>query len=898
VLAAAAASTAVRPVLTGVWITGNVFLTLTAAVWALAHPRAIWGARTVLLRGALLATLALVLVLCARADAFLASVAGVAAAPSSGLVLVLPLVLGPLLFPFLLLFGWLGAALGAFRQRRHVVPALRETAAAVGAGAWWAATLAALLAATFLPAGMRAAVPVLIGGVPVLSVGLAALGRRSGWHVPGALRNRVLSAARVFVWRGRWRGGGGRMRTLDLRGAVLGLVAGAAALALAQVQLLRPLQAAAFVSMTHLANLRNELWTQFGVEIGQTPPRTIGDRVVVLEMDAPVLRGALTTGSETALQARVLRKLDAWGAARVVLPLPALDPAVVADAPARGGAGRRGTPAPAADDVARSVHDLPQLLAAMKAAAAPGRVVLAVPRLPNGLLRLRAEDGKPATPAPVPPPVARDVDRLRRAAAAAGGVELGALGTASLPTVPTAPGAGGERPVPLLLLAAAHGRAPTARPVRGSSDRVEIAGKSFPLAAPGQILVDFRGARTDGDDGLPRVTYSAVLREEMVPRPHGGPMSDRPEWLVPAEFFRGRIVFLDALTPRVRETPIGAMTEMETLAFATETLLAGQAVRRPPAALAALGTLLLAMLVGHLSVGRAPLDALWRVSIPVFGAVAFALAETTSGGAWVDPIVPVLAAGFAFLLVNQFTFGLERDERERNRALVRRFVAPQVVEEMLDDPQGKLGLGGVRRQVCVLFADVRDFTGFAERHTPEQVIAAVNRYMGALTEALYAHEGRLDKFTGDGLMALFVVDRPGEAAAREVVSRAVRAALAMRDVAEETSAQLRAEGLVPLPIGIGLHYGEAVVGLVGNPVHQVNYTALGHTVVVSARLQSIAAGGDVVISQAVHDLTAGAFAVEAGAPVQVKGISAPVRPYRVLAPEGAARAAAAAAPPP
>jgi adenylate cyclase len=282
--------------------------------------------------------------------------------------------------------------------------------------------------------------------------------------------------------------------------------------------------------------------------------------------------------------------------------------------------------------------------------------------------------------------------------------------------------------------------------------------------------------------------------------------------------------------------------------------------------------------VGHVCVGRDPFDAAWRVAIPVFLIGAGSLSAFLRGS-WLDPVVPAAAALAAYALVTQFTFALERSERDRNRALLRHFVAPQVVEELLDDPERVLGLGGSRQQICVLFADVRGFTRFAEGHTPEEVIEVINAYMTALREALYDHGGILDKYTGDGLMALF---RVGDHS-REDVVRAVRAALAMRDAADEVSERLAERGEESLALGIGMHFGEAIVGLIGNPDH-FNYTALGRTVIVSQRLQALAQGGEVVVSDAVHALTTEHFAAEAGDPVRVKGLSQPVRPFWVAGP--------------
>jgi adenylate cyclase len=135
----------------------------------------------------------------------------------------------------------------------------------------------------------------------------------------------------------------------------------------------------------------------------------------------------------------------------------------------------------------------------------------------------------------------------------------------------------------------------------------------------------------------------------------------------------------------------------------------------------------------------------------------------------------------------------------------------------------------------------------------------------------------LDKYTGDGLMAFYRVtgDEAGS------VVQAVRGAMAMSQAAQEVSARRIQAGKQALGIGIGLHYGPAIVGLVGDP-EQFNYTALGLTVVVSARLQSIAMGGEVIVSAEVYRLTSDVFRAEAGEPVSVKGLSEPVQPYRLL----------------
>jgi adenylate cyclase len=338
-----------------------------------------------------------------------------------------------------------------------------------------------------------------------------------------------------------------------------------------------------------------------------------------------------------------------------------------------------------------------------------------------------------------------------------------------------------------------------------------------------------------------------------------------------------KVVFLEPLIHADVDTPVGLMPQYQALASATNELMDGEAIKPGNPTAALIWTLILGVLIGSQCVGRDPLQASWRVSLLMLLNFGYSLIAFLAMGIWADPVLPLVAATVAFLLVTQFTFAVERDERERNRALFSRFVAREFVDELLQSTSGKLALGGEKRTVCVLFADVRNFTGFAESHEPEQVIETMNIYLTALTDALDSYGGLLDKYTGDGLMAFFEI----KGDIRTELTRSVNASLAMRDAAIAVSERMFAAGKQALQIGIGMHYGEAIVGLVGNEQRQINYTALGHTVVVSARLQTLAEGGEVVVSEPIFAEVRGSFIFSAMEPVHVKGITAEQRPYRV-----------------
>jgi len=336
-------------------------------------------------------------------------------------------------------------------------------------------------------------------------------------------------------------------------------------------------------------------------------------------------------------------------------------------------------------------------------------------------------------------------------------------------------------------------------------------------------------------------------------------------------------VILDTFAPFTRETPVGNMASNELLAYATAMLLSGEYLGRVSNPAMAAITLLLAAGVGHWCVRKPPLHAGWRFAVACVVIAALCIGMIIEG-IWFDPVVPTAACLGTFLLVTQFTFGMEQRVRTEHRRLLDRLVAPEFLEELLEDPEGKLGLQGRRQWLCVLFADVRGFTRFAEENSPENVVEIINAYMSPITQSLLENGGILDKYTGDGLMALFRIGDDPHAG----VIKAVHATLAMKHAADAVSARLQKEGKAVLGIGFGLHYGEAVVGLVGMPPDKVNYTALGHTVVISQRLQTLALGGEIIISEEVFVMLGNTFEVTKGDPVAVKGITIPVHPYRVL----------------
>ena len=185
----------------------------------------------------------------------------------------------------------------------------------------------------------------------------------------------------------------------------------------------------------------------------------------------------------------------------------------------------------------------------------------------------------------------------------------------------------------------------------------------------------------------------------------------------------------------------------------------------------------------------------------------------------------------------------ERLAREEvARATYGRFLPAYVVQQILEDP-GSFRLGGVNQTVTVLFADIRGFTRMSEHVAPERVVQLLNRYFSGMSEIIFKYGGTLDKYIGDGLMALFGAPTVTADDARN----AVRAAIEMQREMSRVNEDMQASGFRAISIGIGLHTGEATVGYIGSE-RRSEYTAIGDTVNLSARLESNSKPDQILVS--------------------------------------------------
>ncbi len=229
---------------------------------------------------------------------------------------------------------------------------------------------------------------------------------------------------------------------------------------------------------------------------------------------------------------------------------------------------------------------------------------------------------------------------------------------------------------------------------------------------------------------------------------------------------------------------------------------------------------------------------------------------------------------------NRMTEGLR--ERDRIKSTFKRYLAPDVVDYLLANPEAQ-SPGGERRRLTMLFSDLAGFTTFSEAHSPEQVVSVLNEYLGLVSDHLVARGGTLDKYMGDGVMAFFGAPLPRDDHAKG----GVLAALDHLDVVKQVNVDLKEAGMPLLQVRVGLHTGDVICGNIGGEQAQ-DYTVIGDAVNLAARLEGVnkAYGTSVLVSEEVWQEVGEELDGRELDSVRVKGKSEAVRIYEVLGVSG------------
>ncbi|MCC6807897.1 MAG: adenylate/guanylate cyclase domain-containing protein [Deltaproteobacteria bacterium] len=246
-------------------------------------------------------------------------------------------------------------------------------------------------------------------------------------------------------------------------------------------------------------------------------------------------------------------------------------------------------------------------------------------------------------------------------------------------------------------------------------------------------------------------------------------------------------------------------------------------------------------------------------------------------GNWIRIVAPILELITVFVAVTVYRFLTEEREKRVIRNAFQFYLSKSVVDSVLQDTS-KLKLGGEKKDLTVLFSDIRGFTTISERLSPEDLVHFMNEYLTPMTDLVFSHEGTLDKYMGDAVMAFWgaPVDQPDHA------TKACKTALAMMDKLHELQDGWRARGLPEIDIGIGMNSGVIVVGNMGSTA-RFDYTVMGDSVNLGSRLEGINKeyGTNIIISEFTYERAKADVYVRLLDSVRVKGKHEPVRIFEL-----------------
>jgi len=245
---------------------------------------------------------------------------------------------------------------------------------------------------------------------------------------------------------------------------------------------------------------------------------------------------------------------------------------------------------------------------------------------------------------------------------------------------------------------------------------------------------------------------------------------------------------------------------------------------------------------------------------------------------WMNMIYPLLTMIASYLGITVYRYVTEEREKKKIRGAFQYYLTASVVNEILKDPE-KLKLGGDKKNLSVMFSDIRGFTSISEKLSPEKLVQLLNEYLTAMTNIVFKYEGLLDKYIGDAIMAVFgaPLDQPDHA------RRACLTAVEMMTELKRLQIKWAAEGWPEINIGIGINTGDMVVGNMGSEM-RFDYTVMGDSVNLSSRLEGTNKeyGTNIIVSEFTREVVKDEFFFRELDAVRVKGKKLPVRIFELL----------------
>jgi len=390
-------------------------------------------------------------------------------------------------------------------------------------------------------------------------------------------------------------------------------------------------------------------------------------------------------------------------------------------------------------------------------------------------------------------------------------------------------------------------------------------------------LINFRGPALLGDlKTRPYQSHSffdLLYSEEQL-------LADQKPNIDPA-VFRDKIVFVGVGASGLFdafETPFagGRMPGIQIHAAVADDFLSNRFMRPESIGVRIVLIIALALMMGVVST---LLPAWWAAGVyaAVMAVLVMVATRQFAGGTWINITQPGLASSVALFGGVGYQYFFEGREKRRMKRLFGQFVSKDVYDQLVANPE-LARLGGQRREMTVLFSDIRGFTTVSELGQPEEIVAILNEYFTSMVEIVFAHRGTLDKFVGDMVMALYgaPLDDPQHA------QHAVETALAMSRELNRLNRKWATEGRPTLDIGIGISTGPMIAGNIGSEAI-MSYTVIGDAVNLGSRLESLNKqyGTRIIISQATREAIPDRYAFRSLGEVVVKGKTKPVTIYEV-----------------
>ncbi len=392
---------------------------------------------------------------------------------------------------------------------------------------------------------------------------------------------------------------------------------------------------------------------------------------------------------------------------------------------------------------------------------------------------------------------------------------------------------------------------------------VKIGDRFVPTDEAGQMLINYRGPPKT----FPHYSISDIL---------GGKL--------PAGTFKDKIVLVGATAigiGDIRSTPFAPVYPgLEIHATVIDNILAGDFIARPRwTRIFDLAAIVVLPLIAAIALPRLSAFGGLLFVVPLFAVfVGGAYQLFARAHVWLNMVYPIFALAATYTILTVYRFLTEERERRRIKATFQQYVSPEVIEQVMANPD-RATLGGEERVLTVLFSDLAGFTSYSERYTPTEIIGVLSEYYDRMTELVFANKGTLTAYVGDELMAIFgaPVEDPDHA------KLACKAALDMRDARHELAEAWAKIGRPPLRARTGINSGVMLVGNYGSK-YRFNYSVLGDQVNLGSRLEQLGKpyAVETMIGEGTADLIGNDFLLRELDRVQVKGRKQPVRIYELL----------------